>query len=103
MVHGRALDRISIVNPPQMGAAKPEARFVKFTTFNRPNEAPGMRLGLIPGLMWKVLRLRKRNIPSHIRCYGDLWQTTAQTEWGTRSFGSPLEIRIQKHQIHRSY
>ncbi|MGB1054738.1 MAG: protein-methionine-sulfoxide reductase catalytic subunit MsrP [Limisphaerales bacterium] len=27
---------------------KPEARFVKFTTFNRPNEAPGMRLGSYP-------------------------------------------------------
>ena len=39
---------ISIVSPPQMGTAEPEARFVKFTTFNRPNEAPGMRLGSYP-------------------------------------------------------
>ena len=76
------------------------AKFVKFTTLNRPSEMIGQRYKVLDWPYIEGLRMDEAMHPLTILAVGSIRQSAAQPKRGPYQACGPMEIWLQEYQSH---
>lgn len=81
---------------------KSAAKYVKFVTVYRPEEMRGQRMNILEWPYQEGLRLDEAMHPLTILATG-MYGKPLTNQQGAHSPGGAVEVRLQKHQIHRHH